>query len=152
MTWEWIKEDSVAAEELAASDTQGIAGPLFHATRIAACLSLQYMANRLGETEIAIDEFERGKITPPKHRLRAFFRVLGEEAAAQSDGAPSPFEVGGTVRIKRAGRITGWTGAATRPGARFADVSWDDDTKSVVHENQLVRAFAASPKEDKPNV
>ena len=48
-----------------------------------------------------------------------------------------PLKIGDRVRRKRTGAIVRWTGAATAPGSRTADVSWGDGWNSI-HEGQLV--------------
>lgn len=71
-------------------------------------------------------------------------RVIAErDAAVAQRSASAPFAIGDVVRFKRSGKIKAWTGAATAPGARFADVDWPDGSWSTHHENELVRADAS---------
>jgi len=57
------------------------------------------------------------------------------EAQCASD---RPLEIGDTVRLRETGTITGWTGAATAPGARTADVE-RSGRRETIHEMHLVR-------------
>jgi hypothetical protein len=68
-----------------------------------------------------------------------------KERMGQVTPASRPLEIGDRVREAHVGKIVGWTGAATAPGARWADVLWEGSDQErhhdvVLHESEMVRA------------